>query len=150
MFKKIFGTTVIFSFILSTNAYAGSCDILIEATASMAFSTKEISINKTCKEVNLTLKNSGTLPKAAMGHNLVITKKADMQAVLADGSNAGLSKNFVKENDNRVVAYTAVIGGGESTSIKFKTDKLKNKDAFTFFCSFPGHSAVMNGVIKIS
>jgi azurin len=149
MIKKILGATVVLS-LMSPVAFAGECDISIEATASMAFSTKEIIINKTCKEVNLTLKNAGNMPKAAMGHNLVITKKADMQALLTEGNAAGLSKNFVKDNDDRVIAHTAVLGGGESATIKFKTDKLNAKDAFAFFCSFPGHSAVMNGVVKVN
>jgi azurin len=149
MFKKILGTAIVLSF-ASSGVFAGECDVLVEARASMAFSTKEININKACKEVNLTLKNAGNMPKAAMGHNLVISKKADMQAVLTDGNAAGLSKNFVKENDARVIAYTNVLGGGESATIKFKTDKLNNKDAFAFFCSFPGHSAVMNGVVKFN
>ena len=149
MLKKILGTTVVLSFI-SSAAFAGECDVSIEASASMAYSTKEITVNKTCKEVNLTLKNAGTMPKAVMGHNLVISKKADMQAVLADGNTAGLAKNFVKENDDRVIAHTAVIGGGESATVKFKTDKLNTKDAFAFFCSFPGHAAVMNGVVKVN
>ena len=149
MLKKILGATVVLSFI-SSAAFAGECDVSIEATASMAYSTKEITVNKTCKEVNLTLKNAGTMPKAVMGHNLVISKKADMQAVLADGNTAGLAKNFVKDNDDRVIAHTAVIGGGESATVKFKTDKLNTKDAFAFFCSFPGHAAVMNGVVKVN
>ena len=149
MIKKILGATVVLS-LMSPVAFAGECDFTIEATAGMAFSTKEIIINKTCKEVNLTLKNAGNMPKAAMGHNLVITKKADMQAVLTEGNAAGLSKNFVKDNDDRVIAHTAVLGGGESATIKFKTDKLNTKDAFAFFCSFPGHSAVMNGVVKVN
>jgi len=149
MLKKILGATVVLSCI-SSAAFAGECDVSIEATASMAYSTKEITVNKTCKEVNLTLKNAGTMPKAVMGHNLVISKKADMQAVLADGNTAGLAKNFVKDNDDRVIAHTAVIGGGESATVKFKTDKLNTKDAFAFFCSFPGHAAVMNGVVKVN
>jgi azurin len=149
MLTKLLGTTVLFS-LISSAAIAGECDISLEATASMAFSSKEINISKTCKEVNLTLKNTGNMPKAAMGHNVVISKKADMQAVLADGSAAGLSKNFVKENDDRVIAHTAVLGGGESATVKFKTDKLNSKESYAFYCSFPGHSAVMNGVVKIN
>ena len=149
MLTKLLGTTVLFS-LISSAAIAGECDISLEATASMAFSRKEINISKTCKEVNLTLKNTGNMPKAAMGHNVVISKKADMQAVLADGSAAGLSKNFVKENDDRVIAHTAVLGGGESATVKFKTDKLNSKESYAFYCSFPGHSAVMNGVVKIN
>ncbi len=149
MLKTIVGSIAILG-ISSSIAMAGECDVAIEATASMAYSEKEITIGKACKEVNLTIKNAGNMPKAAMGHNLVIAKKADMQAVIADGNTAGLSKNFVKENDARVIAYTNVLGGGESSTIKFKTDKLNNKDAFAFFCSFPGHSAVMNGVVKFN
>jgi azurin len=149
MLKKILGATAMLS-LISSAAFAGECDVSIEATASMAFSTKEITVNKTCKEVNLTLKNSGNMPKAAMGHNLVISKKTDMQAVLVDGNSAGLSKNFVKDNDDRVIAHTAVLGGGESATIKFKTDKLNSKDTFAFFCSFPGHAAVMNGIVKVN
>lgn len=69
---------------------------------------------------------------------------------MADVNAAGLAKNFVKENDDRVIAYTAVLGGGESATIKFKTDKLNSKDTFAFYCSFPGHAAIMNGVVKFN
>ena len=75
MLNKLIGASVLLG-LVSSVAVAGECDIAIEATASMAFSAKEITINKTCKEVSLTLKNAGNMPKAAMGHNLVITKKA--------------------------------------------------------------------------
>jgi azurin len=150
MSKKLVFPLAFLSITASSLTFAGQCDISLEATASMAFSSKEITISKACKEVNLTLKNTGTMPKAAMGHNLVISKKSDMQGILADGNTAGLSKNFVKENDPRVIAYTPVLGGGESSTIKFKTDKFDTKEAFSFFCSFPGHAAVMNGVVKVN
>jgi len=149
MLKTIVGSIAVLG-LSSSIAMAGECDVSIEATASMAYSGKEITVGKACKEVNLTLKNAGTMPKAAMGHNLVISKKSDMQAVIADGSAAGLSKNFVKDNDERVVAHTAVLGGGESATIKFKTDKMNQKETYAFFCSFPGHGAVMNGVVKFN
>jgi len=150
MSNKLVGFAALFFISVPTLTFAGQCDLSLEATASMAFSTKEITVSKACKEVNLTLKNAGNMPKAAMGHNLVISKKSDMQGVLADGNTAGLAKNFVKDNDERVIAYTPVLGGGESASVKFKTDKLNTKDAFSFFCSFPGHAAVMNGVVKVN
>lgn len=147
---KTLSATVVTLALSSSIAMAGECDVSIDATASMAFSAKEITIGKACKEVNLTLKNAGNMPKAAMGHNLVISKKSDMQAVITDGNTAGLSKNFVKDNDERVIAHTAVLGGGESATIKFKTDKMNQKETYAFFCSFPGHAAVMNGVVKFN
>ena len=130
-------------------AIAGECDVNVEATASMAFSVKEIAVPKKCKEITLNLKNTGTMAKAMMGHNLVISKTADMQAVIADGNTAGLANNYVKPKDARVVGHTVVIGGGEATSVKFKLAGVKAADAYSFYCSFPGHSAVMKGVFKL-
>src|SRR4051812_22197029 len=100
---------VLVSGLLSSVAFAGECDVAIEATAAMAFSTKEISVPKKGKEVSLTLKNSGTMAKNIMGHNVVIAKTADMKGVLDDGSAAGLDSNYVKKDDARVVAHTKII-----------------------------------------
>ena len=73
---------------------------------------------------------------------------SDMQAVLMDGSAAGLDNNYVKVNDARVVVNTKVIGGGESASVKFNLSKVKVSDSYMFFCSFPGHAGVMKGNVK--
>lgn len=134
---------------LSGVANAGTCDVNVEATASMAFNVKEIAVPKTCKEITVNLKNTGTMAKAMMGHNLVISKTSDMQAVITDGMAAGLEKNYVKQNDAKVIGHTAVIGGGESTSVKIKLANVKPTESYSFFCSFPGHGSVMKGVFKL-
>jgi len=148
MLKRSLAVALV-SGLLSSVTFAGECDVAIEATASMAFSTKEISVPKKCKEVSLTLKNSGTMAKNVMGHNVVIAKTADMKGVLDDGSAAGLDANYVKKDDARVVAHTKVIGGGESDTVKFKLDKVKAGEDYSFFCSFPGHSMMMKGAFKV-
>ena len=130
-------------------AFAGECDVNVEATAAMAFNVKEIAVPKKCKEITLNLKNTGTMAKAMMGHNVVISKAADMQAVIADGNTAGLANNYVKVKDARVVGHTAVIGGGEATSVKIKLAGVNAADAYAFYCSFPGHGMVMKGVFKL-
>jgi azurin len=135
--------------VFANTALAGTCDVNVEATASMAFSVKEITVPKTCKEITLNLKNTGTMAKSVMGHNIVISKTADMQAILADGNTAGLANNYVKQNDERVVGHTNVIGGGESTSVKIKLANVKLADAYSFYCSFPGHASVMKGAFKL-
>jgi azurin len=137
------------SSIFANVAFAGTCDVNVEATAAMAFNVKEIAVPKTCKEITLNLKNTGTMAKAMMGHNLVISKTSDMQAVVTDGMAAGLNNNYVKPKDARVVGHTVVIGGGESTSVKIKLTNIKPSDAYSFFCSFPGHSGVMKGLFKL-
>lgn len=142
--------SVIFLGLFATSIYAGECDINLEATATMAYNTKEILVKKSCEEVTLNFKNNGTLPKAVMGHNVVITKKSDMDAVLKDGLAAGLNSNYVKVKDPRVVVSTNVIGGGESTSVKFKSNVFNTSELYMFVCSFPGHSSVMKGNVKFN
>lgn len=147
--KKNAFMTSIASMMFANVAFAGACDVNVEATAAMAFNVKEIAVPKTCKEITLNLKNTGTMAKAVMGHNVVISKTSDMQAVINDGMKAGLASNYVKAKDTRVIGYTNVIGGGESTSVKIKLGSVKATDSYTFYCSFPGHSGVMKGVFKL-
>jgi azurin len=58
---------------------------------------------------------------------------------------AGIENSYVKPNDDRVYAFTKVIGGGESTSITFSTASMTPGGDYSFFCSFPGHWAIMQG-----
>ena len=148
-FKFMFLAAGLSVTLLSGTARAGVCDVNVEATASMAFNVKEIAVPKTCKEITLNLKNTGTMAKAVMGHNIVISKKSDMEAVNKNGMAAGLANNYVKKNDAKVIGHTAVIGGGESTSVKIKLLNLKPSESYSFFCSFPGHGAIMKGVFKL-
>ena len=134
----------------TTSAFAApACAIDVGVTEAMAFSTKNIDVPKTCKEFTVNLKVAGTMPKAIMGHNFVVSKTADQQAVIDDGNKAGLAGNYVKANDARVVVATKVIGGGEKTTSKFNVSKLNAKDSYMFYCSFPGHSAIMKGTLKV-
>ncbi len=84
-----------------------------------------------------------------MGHNWVLTTEADFKGVAMDGGSAGLKNNYLKEGDTRVLAATAIIGGGESTSVTFSTDGLTAGTAYTFFCSFPGHWGIMKGTFTL-
>ena len=85
-----------------------------------------------------------------MGHNWVLTKTADVQAAATDGIPAGLGNDYVKGGDARVIAYTKIVGGGETDSVSFAVDKLKAGESYTFFCSFPGHSSIMKGSLQLT
>ena len=89
------------------------------------------------------------MPVAAMGHNLVVSSEADMAGVLADGMAAGAADAYVKPGDPRVLAHTPLIGGGEETSVTFPVTALQGAGPFVFFCSFPGHSALMKGTVAV-
>jgi azurin len=124
------------------------CKVDIAGTDQMQFDKKEIVIAADCTEVEVTLKHTGKQPAAAMGHNWVLAKTADAQGVANDGLSAGVANDHIKKGDARVIAHTKIIGGGETTSVKFPTSVLKKGEAYTYFCTFPGHIALMKGVLK--
>lgn len=124
---------------------AEQCDVTVDANDMMQFSTNTLTVSSSCKEVTLTLNHTGKLPATSMGHNVVIVDTANVQAVGTEGMSAGVDNAYVKPNDARVYAHTKVIGGGESTKITFSLDKMKAGGDYSFFCSFPGHWAIMRG-----
>jgi azurin len=124
------------------------CTVDIAGTDQMQFDKKEIALAADCTDVQINLKHTGKLPAQAMGHNWVLAKTGDVAAVATDGIGAGLANDYVKKGDARVLAHTKVIGGGQATSVTFKTSVLKKGESYTFFCSFPGHSSIMKGVLK--
>lgn len=131
-------------------AMAAQCDVTIESNDAMQFNLKEITVDKSCEEFTVNLKHVGKLPVSAMGHNWVLTKAADFQATATAGMAAGLANNHLQPGDERVIASTSMIGGGEETSVTFDVSKLAANEEYTFFCSFPGHWAVMKGALKLS
>jgi len=124
------------------------CKLEISGTDQMQFDKKELVVAPDCTQVELTLKHVGKLPAQAMGHNWVLTKTADVAAVANEGMGAGLPNDYIKKGETRVIAHTKVVGGGASTSVTFPVSKLKKGEAYTYFCSFPGHSSIMKGTLK--
>jgi len=125
--------------------HAKTCELSIEGNDAMQFNKSSLAVAADCTEVKLTLKHVGKLPAAAMGHNWVLTQTAAFQPVAQAGMSAGLPNNYVPKGDERVIAHTKIIGGGETTSVTFPTSKLKKGGDYTFFCSFPGHWSIMKG-----
>ena len=130
-------------------AVVNDCATEIEGNDAMQFNVKSITVPASCSEFKITLKHTGKMPVAAMGHNVVITTLDDMKKVAADGMGAGIDNDYVKPGDDRVIAHTKMIGGGETTSVSFDVSKIKGDGPYEFFCSFPGHSAIMKGTIAV-
>ncbi len=134
---------------LSAPVMAADCSVTVDANDAMKFDKSEIVVDKSCKEFTINLTHSGKLARNVMGHNVVITKTDDSAAVARDGVAAGLDNQYVKPNDERVVVFTDIIGGGEKTSKTFSVEKLVAGQSYTFFCSFPGHVALMKGTVSV-
>ncbi len=121
-------------------------EIVLESADNMQFSMKEIKV-EAGTTVKLTLKHNGKLPKQAFGHNFVLLKQGvDMKDFATKAVQAGLANDYVPEDSEDVIAYTSVIGGGESTTIEFEAPEAGE---YTFLCSFPGHYALMNGTFIV-
>lgn len=130
-------------------AFGAECSVKLEANDRMQFNLDTIEVSKSCEEFTITLKHVGELARNVMGHNVVISATEYMEDVNRDGMQAGLENNYIKPNDPRVIAHTKVIGGGETASLTFDPAMLKQDVPYSFFCSFPGHAALMNGVVKL-
>ncbi|SDI03330.1 azurin [Pseudomonas panipatensis] len=147
MFSKLAAVTLLG--LISAPLLAAECSVDVQGNDQMQFSTNAISVDKSCKTFTVNLSHPGSLAKNVMGHNWVLTTAADMQGVITDGMAAGLDKNYLKEGDARVIAHTKIIGAGESDSVSFDVSKLKAGEQYMFFCSFPGHAAMMKGTLEL-
>ena len=102
----------------------GSCQQVIEGNDMLQFNLKEMVVSANCKEVTVTLKHTGAMPANVMGHNWVLTNNSDFMPVAQAGGAAGIENNYVPIGDQRVLAATTIIGGGQETSVTFSIDSL--------------------------
>ena len=125
-------------------------EVSIEGTDQMTYSVNEFTVAPG-QMVRITLEHVGTLPAAAMGHNVVVIDRGeDYMEFAADANEQGANHDneFVPEPvRERVIALTPVIGGGETTTVEFKAPEQTGD--YPFLCTFPGHAAQMNGVMKV-
>ncbi|MEM1174199.1 MAG: azurin [Pseudomonadota bacterium] len=133
----------------ASSAAAGSaCELAIEVGDALKFSTNSLSVLSSCSEVTLTLTHTGNLPATAMGHNWVLMPAGAVTDIATAGMGAGAAANYVPEDD-RIVAATNIIGGGESTSVTFSLSDLEAGTDYAYVCTFPGHWSVMRGTFTI-
>ena len=128
---------------LSLESFAAECDQIIEGNDALQFNSKAMTVSAGCETITVTLKHTGQLPANIMGHNWVLTKSSDFMPVAQAGGGAGLENDYVPQNDSRVIA------GGETTTVSFSTADLSKSESYTFFCSFPGHYAIMQGSLSV-
>ena len=123
--------------------------ITITGNDTMQFDVKEFTVNAGAK-VEPTFKNIGKLPKLAMGHNLVILKEGVSPLKFGQkimGMGASPTNPLPKESLEEVIASTKLLGPGESEKLTFTAPKQEG--LYQFLCSFPGHYAIMRGVMVV-
>ncbi|MFV3404548.1 MULTISPECIES: azurin [Pseudomonas] len=134
----------------SASVFAAECSVTVDSTDQMSYTSKEFTVDKSCKAFTVKLTHSGNLPKNVMGHNLVISKTADMQAIATEGMSQGLDKDYLKADNAAIIAHTKMIGAPEKeTEVTFDTSKLEAGGDYSFFCTFPGHISMMKGKVVV-
>ena len=101
------------------------------------------------EKVILSFKHIGQLPAVAMGHNVVILKPDTELPAFAQKCAPARENDFIPEDEEsqeKIVAYTEMLGGGESDEITFTAPA---PGEYPFICSFPGHFAIMQGVMTV-
>lgn len=99
------------------------------------------------QKIKLTLVHSGKLPKASMGHNFVLLKNGVNETDFATKALAAKDNDYIPAaSSDDIIAHTDLVGGGESTTIEFTAPA---RGAYTYICTFPGHSALMKGKLMV-
>lgn len=125
-------------------------EVVIESDDQMNFDKDEFTV-RAGQTVKLTLKHVGEMSLEQMGHNVAILEPGEDpvsfgQEVQQQGGN--------RENEwlpepmrDRVIAFTRMLGGGETDTIEFTAPEEPGR--YPFLCTFPGHFGMMNGYMIV-
>ena len=119
--------------------------IIINSNDLMKFDQNELRVFEGQK-ITLTLNHTGKMSKEIMGHNFVLLKKETNLNDFAQRAMLARENEYIPDG-NETIAYTKMIGGGESDTITFTAPK---KGSYTYICTFPGHYGLMKGVLIVS
>lgn len=121
------------------------CEAHVQGQPGKKFDLSEIRVSRGCSEFTVHLVHTGKKPWQAAGHNWVLVRSRDIDAVIADGQQAGPERAWVERGDARVIAATQMLSGGEHASVRFPVARLRSGEDYTYFCSFPTHAQPMRG-----
>jgi len=148
--KSCHFTSLVLSLLAASSVIAaapGPETVTISAFDTMKYSVNTIEAHPGQK-VTVVLKNEGTLPKEAMGHNWVLLKAGvDPQSYANAAVNAKAEGFQPKALADKVIATIHVLGPKESGTVTFTAPA---PGTYNYLCSFPAHCQVgMKGVLVV-
>ena len=119
--------------------------LLIQAAAGLQFAQRELRA-KAGEALSLTFENHDPIP-----HNWTLVKPgmSDKVAELADKmltEPGAYSKSYVPDSPE-ILCYTRMVEAGTSSTIHFQAPASPGN--YPYFCTFPGHTKVMRGVLIV-
>ncbi|MCU0791471.1 MAG: azurin [Opitutaceae bacterium] len=122
-------------------------EIALTANDAMQFSLAELTAAPG-EKIALKLTHVGKLPKTAMGHNWMLfaaLPEAEITKLLMDAMKN--APDYLPADRSSILARTKLLGGGESDTVVFTAPAKPG--AYPFYCSFPGHFAMMKGKLVV-
>jgi len=143
-------TLTVMTLLLSASmaAQAAPCSAELTGNDAMKFDKANIEVPKSCKEFTIKLSHSGKLATNVMGHNVVIAKTADIRwrGHRWHGRRPGgrlretrrCARGGAQQGDRRRAEHHGDLPGGQDHGAPY-----------SFFCTFPGHWAMMKGTLTV-
>jgi azurin len=131
-------------------AEAANAVVSVDLTAgdSMKYSLNRIEA-KPGQQVKVTLTNTGTMPKQAMGHNFIVLKKGVDPKEFVNAAVAAAATDYIPASmADKIIAHTKLVGPKQSDEVTFTAPTEPGE--YTFLCSFPAHFLTgMHGVLVV-
>jgi azurin len=118
--------------------------IILNSYDNMIYDKTSIEV-KYGNKITLTLNHKGKIGKEFMGHNFVLLKIGTDVDDFAKRAVKSKNTDYIPGGED-TIAYTKMIGGGESTTINFKAPE---PGEYEYICSFPGHYNLMRGKLIV-
>ena len=130
-------------------ASAPVCEAHVQGQPGKKFDLTELRVSKRCVQFTVHLLHTGKKPWQEAGHDWVLTRSKDTEAVIREGQRSGPERAWLSRGDARVLAATQMLSGGEHASVSFPVERLSQGEDYTYFCSFPTHAEPMRGKLVV-
>lgn len=120
--------------------------VRLTSNDQMRFSANRIEVK--AGKVAIELKNIGTLPKIAMGHNFIVLKPGSDPMAFGAAAVPEKASDYIPTagpHKDAILGHTKLLGPGESEKLEIELAA----GTYPFLCSFPGHVALMNGQLVV-
>ena len=131
---------------MQTSAPARTVTIGVDDT--MKYSVTEITA-KPGETLRIVVQSTSTLPRLAMGHNVVVLARGtNAAAFLKAGANSRETDFMPPDQKAKVLAATPMAGPAETVEVTFNAPS--EPGTYEFICTFPGHYRLgMKGTLTV-
>ncbi len=139
---------ILCAFAFSLRAEEPPKRVTITGNDTMKYSITTIEVSPG-QQVIVELKNEGSMPKDAMGHNWILLKAGVDAVAYADAAASAKAEGYQpKSQAGKVLASIRLLGPQEKGLTSFKAPVAPGN--YEFLCSFPAHTqAGMRGTLMV-